>query len=152
MLQRAGVSLLAIDEAHCVSQWGHDFRPDYLNLGEAAASFPGVQILALTATADAATRGDILRRLFVRTPDVFVHGFDRPNLRLAMRAKNDARRQLLCRFLGCPRDGGIHVHGGGVREAPRHEIAGAGQQRSSALYGDLAGAPDGPEAGNSSFE
>jgi len=51
MLQRAGVALLAIDEAHCVSQWGHDFRPDYLNLGEAAASFPGVQILALTAGA-----------------------------------------------------------------------------------------------------
>ncbi len=96
MLQRAGVSLLAIDEAHCVSQWGHDFRPDYLNLGEvAASSLSGVQILALTATADAATRGDILGRLFARTPEVFVHGFDRPNLRLAMRAKSDARRQLV---------------------------------------------------------
>ncbi len=96
MLQRAGVSLLAIDEAHCVSQWGHDFRPDYLNLGEvAASSLSGVQILALTATADAATRGDILSRLFVRAPEVFVHGFDRPNLRLAMRAKSDARRQLV---------------------------------------------------------
>ena len=95
MLQRAGVSLLAIDEAHCVSQWGHDFRPDYLNLGEVAASLQGVQILALTATADAATRGDILGRLFARTPEVFVHGFDRPNLRLAMRAKSDARRQLM---------------------------------------------------------
>ena len=107
MLQRAGVALLAIDEAHCVSQWGHDFRPDYLNLGEAAASFPGVQILALTATADAATRGDILRRLFVRTPDVFVHGFDRPNLRLAMRAKNDARRQLLDFIGGFKGESGI---------------------------------------------
>ncbi len=95
MLNRAGVSLLAIDEAHCVSQWGHDFRPDYLNLGEVAASLPGVQILALTATADAATRGDILSRLFAKPPAVFVHGFDRPNLRLAMRAKNDARRQLM---------------------------------------------------------
>jgi ATP-dependent DNA helicase RecQ len=95
MLQRAGVSIFAIDEAHCVSQWGHDFRPDYLNLGEAAASLSGVQILAFTATADAATRGDILSRLFARTPAVFVHGFDRPNLRLAMRAKSDARRQLM---------------------------------------------------------
>ncbi|MFT4079778.1 DNA helicase RecQ [Rhodomicrobium sp.] len=94
MLQRAGVSLLAIDEAHCVSQWGHDFRPDYLNLGEVAAALTGVQILALTATADTATRADILSRLFVREPAVFVHGFDRPNLRLAMRAKSDARRQL----------------------------------------------------------
>ena len=95
MLMRAGVSLFAIDEAHCVSQWGHDFRPDYLALGEAAASFPDVQILALTATADKATREDILGRLFIRTPTVFVHGFDRPNLRLAMRAKSDARRQLV---------------------------------------------------------
>ncbi len=95
MLKRAGVSLFAIDEAHCVSQWGHDFRPDYLALGEVAAWLPGVQILALTATADSATREDILSRLFVRAPTVFVHGFDRPNLRLAMRAKSDARRQLL---------------------------------------------------------
>jgi ATP-dependent DNA helicase RecQ len=95
MLQRASVSFFAIDEAHCVSQWGHDFRPDYLNLGEVAASLPGVQVLAFTATADAATRGDILSRLFARTPAVFVHGFDRPNLRLAMRAKSDGRRQLM---------------------------------------------------------
>ena len=95
LLQRAGVTMLAIDEAHCVSQWGHDFRPEYLKLGEVAAWLSGVQILALTATADAATRADILSRLFARAPTVFVHGFDRPNLRLAMRAKNDARRQLL---------------------------------------------------------
>jgi ATP-dependent DNA helicase RecQ len=95
MLREAGVSLLAIDEAHCVSQWGHDFRPDYLNLGDIAAQLPGVQILALTATADTATRGDILNRLFARPPVVFVHGFDRPNLHLAMRAKSDARRQLM---------------------------------------------------------
>jgi ATP-dependent DNA helicase RecQ len=95
LLQRAGVTMLAIDEAHCVSQWGHDFRPEYLKLGEVAAWLSGVQILALTATADAATRADILSRLFARAPTVFVHGFDRPNLRLAMRAKNDARRQLM---------------------------------------------------------
>ena len=107
MLQRAGVGLFAIDEAHCVSQWGHDFRPDYLNLGELAASLSGVQILALTATADAATREDILRRLFTRTPQVFVHGFDRPNLRLAMRAKSDARRQLLDFIAGHKGESGI---------------------------------------------
>ena len=107
MLQRAGVSLLAIDEAHCVSQWGHDFRPDYLTLGEVAASLSGVQILALTATADAATRGDILCRLFVRTPEIFVHGFDRPNLRLAMRPKSDARRQLLDFIAGHKGESGI---------------------------------------------
>ncbi len=102
LLQGAGVSLLAIDEAHCVSQWGHDFRPEYLKLGEVAASLSGVQIMALTATADAATRADILGRLFVRAPAVFVHGFDRPNLRLAMRAKSDSRRQLLD-FIGARR-------------------------------------------------
>jgi ATP-dependent DNA helicase RecQ len=102
MLERANVRLLAIDEAHCVSQWGHDFRPDYLNLGEVAAKLSGVQILALTATADAATRSDILSRLFRREPQVFVHGFDRPNLRLAMRAKSDARRQLTD-FIGAHR-------------------------------------------------
>ncbi|MGO9460125.1 MAG: DNA helicase RecQ [Rhodomicrobium sp.] len=107
MLQRAGVSLLAIDEAHCVSQWGHDFRPDYLNLGEIAASLSGVQILALTATADAATRGDILSRLFARPPTVFVHGFDRPNLNLAMRAKSDARRQLIDFIAGHKGESGI---------------------------------------------
>jgi ATP-dependent DNA helicase RecQ len=94
MLREAGVSLLAIDEAHCVSQWGHDFRPDYLNLGGFAAGLPGVQVMALTATADTATRGEIQARLFTRPPAVFVHGFDRPNLHLAMRAKSDARRQL----------------------------------------------------------
>ena len=107
MVQRAGVSLFAIDEAHCVSQWGHDFRPDYLNLGEIAASLSGVQILALTATADTATRGDILSRLFARTPQVFVHGFDRPNLRLAMRGKSDARRQLLDFIAGHKGESGI---------------------------------------------
>jgi ATP-dependent DNA helicase RecQ len=103
MVLRAGVSLLAIDEAHCVSQWGHDFRPDYLTLGGLAAELAGVQILALTATADAATRQDILGRLFVRTPRVFVHGFDRPNLRLVMRAKSDARRQIVD-FIGAHKD------------------------------------------------
>ena len=82
-------------------------RPDYLNLGELAASLSGVQILALTATADAATREDILRRLFTRTPQVFVHGFDRPNLRLAMRAKSDARRQLLDFIAGHKGESGI---------------------------------------------
>ncbi len=103
MLLEAGVSLLAIDEAHCVSQWGHDFRPDYLNLGDFAAKLDGVQIMALTATADKATRGDIMSRLFTRPPAVFVHGFDRPNLQLAMRAKSNALRQLTD-FIGAHKD------------------------------------------------
>ncbi|MBM6594747.1 DNA helicase RecQ [Microvirga pudoricolor] len=94
-LARSGVSLLAIDEAHCVSQWGHDFRPEYALLGEVRQRLGGVQTIALTATADVATRGDIAMRLFETEPRTFIHGFDRPNLRLAMQAKENTKRQLL---------------------------------------------------------
>lgn len=94
-LARSGVDLLAIDEAHCVSQWGHDFRPEYALLGEVRRRLGGIQTLALTATADVATRDDIALRLFEKPPRTFIHGFDRPNLRLAMQAKEQARRQLL---------------------------------------------------------
>ena len=106
-LARAGVSLLAIDEAHCVSQWGHDFRPDYLTIGEAAAALGNVQRIALTATADAATRAEILVKLFAREPAVFVHGFDRPNLRLAMQPKQNARRQITDFISGRDGESGI---------------------------------------------
>jgi len=98
LFKRAKVRLIAVDEAHCISQWGHDFRPEYLSLGaaqEVLGAAPGaVQIVAFTATADAATRADILAKLFRRSPTVFVHGFDRPNLRLAMQAKTAGRRQI----------------------------------------------------------
>ena len=93
-LARSGVNLLAIDEAHCVSQWGHDFRPEYAMLGDVRRRLGNVQTIALTATADVATRGDIMHRLFEEEPRLFIHGFDRPNLRLAMQAKEHARRQL----------------------------------------------------------
>jgi ATP-dependent DNA helicase RecQ len=95
LLKRAKVGLLAVDEAHCISQWGHDFRPEYLALGNAQAALGGVQTVAFTATADTATRGDILAKLFRRDPTVFVHGFDRPNLRLRMRAKTSGRGQIM---------------------------------------------------------
>jgi ATP-dependent DNA helicase RecQ len=94
LLRRANVRLLAVDEAHCISQWGHAFRPDYLELGSARAGLGDVQTIAFTATADAATRADILGKLFRRHPTVFVHGFDRPNLRLRMQAKISARRHM----------------------------------------------------------
>ncbi len=94
LLKRAKVALLTVDEAHCISQWGHDFRPEYAALGRAQAELGGVQTVAFTATADAATRADILERLFPRPPAVFVHGFDRPNLRLAMQAKTGGRKQI----------------------------------------------------------
>ncbi len=93
-LVRVGVGLFAVDEAHCVSQWGHDFRPDYLLLREVAEKLDGVPMIALTATADEATRHDIAERLFPSPPISFVRGFDRPNLHLAMAPKTSARRQL----------------------------------------------------------
>jgi ATP-dependent DNA helicase RecQ len=95
LLKRSKVGLLAVDEAHCISQWGHDFRPEYLALGSAQAALGGVQTVAFTATADTATRADILGKLFCRDPTVFVHGFDRPNLRLRMRPKTSGRGQVL---------------------------------------------------------
>ncbi|MGD0763387.1 MAG: DNA helicase RecQ [Roseiarcus sp.] len=94
MLRQARVDLFAIDEAHCVSQWGHDFRPEYLRLREAAEALGGVQTIAVTATADAPTRADVVERLFLRRPRAFVRSFDRPNLFLAMRPKGNATRLL----------------------------------------------------------
>ncbi len=94
LLKRAKIALLAVDEAHCISQWGHDFRPEYAALGAVHAELGNVQTVAFTATADAATRSDIVDKLFSRRPAVFVHGFDRPNLRLAMQAKSGGRKQI----------------------------------------------------------
>ena len=95
LLRRIGVGLLAVDEAHCVSQWGHDFRPDYLRIGELRRTLGGVQTAAFTATADAETRADIAARLFDAPPETFLRGFDRPELFLAFQAKEQPRRQLL---------------------------------------------------------
>ena len=106
-LRGASIDFLAIDEAHCVSQWGHDFRPEYLRLREVAEALNGVQTIAVTATADAPTRAEIAARLFVRAPQVFVRSFDRPNLFLAMRAKTNATRQLIERLEGRRGESGI---------------------------------------------
>ena len=95
LLRRADCTLIAVDEAHCVSQWGHDFRPDYLRIGDLRRSL-GVPLAAFTATADAATRVEITHRLFDdATPEVFLRGFDRPNIRLAFAAKDNPRKQIL---------------------------------------------------------
>jgi len=95
LLQRGRLSVIAIDEAHCVSQWGHDFRPDYLALGDLAERFPGVPRMALTATATRATHTELTERL--RLPDArhFVASFDRPNIQYRIVPKVDPRRQLL---------------------------------------------------------
>ncbi len=97
------LALIAIDEAHCVSQWGHDFRQDYLGLHVLRERYPDVPCLALTATADARTREEILARLELPHAARFVSGFDRPNIRYTVRARTDAKGQLLD-FLDARRD------------------------------------------------
>ncbi|HTO83583.1 MAG TPA: DNA helicase RecQ [Methylomirabilota bacterium] len=95
LLGRCKLALFAIDEAHCVSQWGHDFRPEYLQLTVLHQRFPQVPRIALTATADGPTRRDIVERLDLGNGQVYVAGFDRPNIRYRVVAKKNARAQLL---------------------------------------------------------
>ncbi len=95
LLRRVGCSLIAVDEAHCVSQWGHDFRPDYLRIGELRRSLR-VPLAAFTATADEETRTEIVTRLFDgEAPSTFLRGFDRPNIHLAFAVKSTPREQIL---------------------------------------------------------
>ncbi len=95
LLRRGTLSVIAIDEAHCVSQWGHDFRPDYLQLGELQADFPGVPRMALTATATRETHQEIAERLRLPEARHFVASFDRPNIQYRIEPKVDPRRQLV---------------------------------------------------------
>ena len=94
-LRKISLSLIAIDEAHCISQWGASFRPEYDALSQLRTSFPNTPIAAVTATADEPTRQDIVQKIFGGTAEVYVAGFDRPNIRLAVRAKQRAKDQLL---------------------------------------------------------
>ena len=93
-LKAGGARRLAVDEAHCVSEWGHDFRPDYRDIRRAADAMGSPPILALTATAGRAVREDVAARLFAGRPEIFVHSFDRPNLDLAFAEKSSQRRQI----------------------------------------------------------
>lgn len=94
LLRQGHITLFAIDEAHCVSEWGHDFRPDYRLLAPLMDEFPDIPRLALTATADAHTRGDILAQLGIPVSGMIVSGFDRPNIRYAISARNNGTKQI----------------------------------------------------------
>lgn len=106
-LQRLPIALFAIDEAHCVSQWGHDFRPEYLQLGQLAELFPHVPRIALTATADKRTREEIIQRLHLQQAELFVSSFDRPNIFYRIVLKDQPRRQLLAFLDGHRGEAGI---------------------------------------------
>jgi ATP-dependent DNA helicase RecQ len=104
LLASVPLSLFAIDEAHCVSQWGHDFRPEYIQLSVLARRFAGVPRVALTATADEQTRAEIVSRLELGAARIFISSFDRPNIRYRIAEKDNPRRQLL-EFLKTEHDG-----------------------------------------------
>jgi ATP-dependent DNA helicase RecQ len=95
LLDRARIALFAIDEAHCVSQWGHDFRPEYRQLNLLHERWPDVPRIALTATADAPTQAEIVERLALQDAEQFISSFDRPNIRYRVVLKDNPRRQLL---------------------------------------------------------
>ncbi len=98
-LEHAQIALFAIDEAHCVSQWGHDFRPEYVQLSVLHERFPNIPRIALTATADAPTRAEIAQRLQLEEARHFVTGFDRPNIRYHVRMDASSAREQLLRFI-----------------------------------------------------
>ncbi|MEN3112989.1 DNA helicase RecQ [Uliginosibacterium paludis] len=104
LLESSAIALFAIDEAHCVSQWGHDFRPEYRQLTVLHERFPDIPRVALTATADAATRAEIIERLALEDARVFVSSFDRPNIRYTVIEKDNPRKQLL-KFIRAHHDG-----------------------------------------------
>jgi ATP-dependent DNA helicase RecQ len=106
-LEEVEIALFAVDEAHCVSQWGHDFRPEYVQLGELRRIFPTIPFIALTATADEQTRKDIIQRLGLKSAKTFISSFDRPNIRYTVVEKQQPMRQLEKFLLNYPRQSGI---------------------------------------------
>ena len=133
LLSRTALSLFAIDEAHCVSQWGHDFRPEYLQLERLQALFPGVPRVALTATADPQTREEIVERLGLERAQRFVSSFDRPNIRYRIVERNQPREQLLDFLVQHPDEAGI-VYCGSRAKVDDTAIWLEGQGRRALAY------------------
>ena len=106
-LNRLNISLFAIDEAHCISSWGHDFRPEYTQLGQLRNHFPSTPIIALTATADRLTKRDIITQLNLREPRVFLSSFDRPKINLLVRPGQDRVGSVIDYIGRHPEDPGI---------------------------------------------
>lgn len=106
-LREIPLALIAVDEAHCISSWGHDFRPEYVRLGELRSIFPGVPLVAFTATADPQTRDDIVRRLGIASAPRYAAGFDRPNIRYTVLEKKTPFKQLTTFLAGRPEEAGI---------------------------------------------
>lgn len=127
LLSQADLALFAIDEAHCVSEWGHDFRPDYRLLKPLMDSFPDVPRLALTATADAHTRADILAQLGIPTDGLIVSGFDRPNIRYHVTPKTSTPRQVADIIRCTPGPGIVYVQSRAGTEKMAASLAGTGR-------------------------
>ncbi len=132
LLERSQIALFAIDEAHCVSEWGHDFRPDYRMLRPVLDRFPDVPRLALTATADQATRADILRQLGIPDEGLIVAGFDRPNIRYAITARDSGTRQIIELLQRLPGAGIVYAPSRKATEDIAAQIARSG--REAAFY------------------
>ncbi|MBV1690194.1 DNA helicase RecQ [Novosphingobium sp. G106] len=125
LLSKARVNLFAIDEAHCVSEWGHDFRPDYRLLRPLMDAFPEVPRLALTATADAHTRADILTQLGIPEEGLIVAGFDRPNIRYAIRHRENATKQIAQLMAEIPGPGIVYTSSRAKTEKLAEQLAAA---------------------------
>ena len=111
-VQASKPSLFVVDEAHCISEWGHDFRPEYLRLGAVIEALAHPRVLALTATASPPVRREIVERLGMREPRIVVHGFDRPNIRLAVEGfsdEKDKRQALIARVVDAPKPGIVYA-------------------------------------------
>jgi ATP-dependent DNA helicase RecQ len=128
LASRTPLSLIAVDEAHCVSEWGHDFRPDYRLLKPLLDAFPKVPRLALTATADRATRADILRQLGIAEDGLIVAGFDRPNIRYHVRPRDGVGAQLKALLAEQPGAGIVYVPSRDKAEKLAEQLGGAGRK------------------------